>query len=328
VKNTPAGFDARDVLTFEITLNGSRYANSTIIVDTARELSQRLDGVPGVRAAGAVSALTLSQMFAWGPNAVEGRIPAPGEGFVNADLRMVSGRYFEAMQIPLKEGRLFSDHDTASAPRVTIVDEFMAQQLWPGRSAIGRRIQLIGGGAAGPWLTVVGIVGRVKQYALDADSRIAMYLPHAQFPARSMNVVVRSDTEHFASLPAAVRREVNAVDHDLPIFRLRSMLDRVDESLARRRFAMLLLTVFAALAVGLAVVGVYGVMGYLVSQGTRELGIRLALGATPAGVRWLVIRQGSWLTLAGLAVGLVGAAALMRLLRSLLFNVSPSDPLT
>jgi predicted permease len=328
VKNIPAGFDARDVLTFEITLNGSRYASSTIIVDTARELSRRLDRVPGVRAAGAVSALPLSQMFAWGPIAVEGRTPTPGDGFINADLRMVSGRYFEAMQIPLKEGRLFSEHDTASGQRVTIVDEFMAQQLWSGRSAIGRRVGLIGGGTAGPWLTVVGIVGRVKQYALDADSRIAMYLPHAQFPARSMNVVVRSDAERFASLPAAVRREVTAVDPDLPIFRLRSMVDRVDDSLARRRFAMLLLAVFAAVAVGLAVVGVYGVMGYLVSQGSRELGIRLALGATPAGVRWLVIRQGVWLTLAGIGAGLVGAAALMRLLRSLLFNVSPSDPLT
>jgi len=328
VKNTPAGFDARDVLTFEITLNGSRYSSSTIIVDTARELSRRLDAVPGVRAAGAVSALPLSQMFAWGPIAVEDRTPAPGEGFINADLRMVSGRYFEAMQIALRDGRLFNDHDTATAQRVTIVDEFMAQQLWPDRSALGRRVRLIGAGAPGPWLTVVGIVGRVKQYALDADSRIAMYLPHAQFPARSMNVVVRSDAERFSSLPALVRREVNAVDPDLPIFRMRSMLDRVDESLARRRFAMLLLTLFAALAVGLAVVGVYGVMAYLVSQGTRELGIRLALGATPAAMRWLVIRQGVWLTLVGIAAGLAGAAALMRFLRSLLFNVSTSDPLT
>jgi predicted permease len=328
VQHVWPGFDAANALTFELTLNGRRYADATALVDTYRDLSRRLERLPGVTAAGAVSALPLSQMFSWGPITVEGRTPAPGEAFINADERMVTGRYFEAMRIPLRAGRLFDDHDTRTGQRVAIVDEFMAQQLWPDESAIGKRLRLGGAGANAPWLTVVGVVGRVKQYTLDSESRIAMYLPHAQYAARSLNVVVRSDSASVASLGPAVRREVHAVDPNLPIFRMRSMSDRVDESLARRRFAMLLLTIFAGLAAGLALIGVYGVMAFVVSQGSRELGIRLALGATPAAVQWFVIRQSAFVALAGIAAGLAGAGTLARFLRALLFNVEALDPQT
>ena len=321
------GFNADHVYTFELMANGSRYGDVKAVIEMYRLLCERLGRLPGVSAAGAVSALPLSQMFAWGPITVEGRPIVPGEAFINADMRMVAGRYFEAMQIPLVAGRWFDDHDVRDAMRVVIVDDFMAQQLWPGESAIGKRLRTGGADSTTPWLTVVGVVGRVKQYTLDADSRIAMYFPHSQYPARAMNVVLRTDTDA-ASYADAARRELRAVDPGLPTYRERTMMDRVDESLARRRFAMLLLTVFAVLAVGLAVVGVYGVMAYLVSQGTRELGIRLALGATPRAIMTLIISHATVVSAAGLFVGVVGALILTRFMQSLLYQVEATDPLT
>ena len=321
------GFSAGPVLTFELTMTGRRYNEATTVIDTYRQLSERIARLPGVRAAGAVSALPLSQMFAWGPIIVEGRVPAPGEAFINADMRMVAGGYFEALQIPLRAGRLFDDHDVRSGQRVIIVDEFMAAQLWPNESALGKRVRTGASAGSSPWLTVVGVVGRVKQYSLDADSRIAMYFPQAQSAVRAMNVVVRT-TGDPAALAAAVRKTLREVDPDLPMFRLRTMEERVGESLARRRFAMLLLTLFAALALGLAIVGVYGVMAYLVSQGTRELGIRLALGASPRAILWLIVARGMTVAAAGMAVGLAAAVVLTRSMRSLLFEVEPHDPAT
>jgi predicted permease len=321
------GFNASQVLTFELTMTGRRYADANVVIDTYRRLSERLEALPGVRAAGAVSALPLSQMFAWGPIVVEGRVPAPGEAFINADERMVQGRYFEALQIPLREGRVFNDLDTRTSQRVVIVDERMARELWPNESAIGKRVRTAQAGSNAPWLTVVGVVGRVKQYTLDADSRIAMYFPHTQYPTRAMNVVVRAESAA-APLTSAARQALRAVDPDLPMYRVRTMDERVGESLARRRFAMLLLTLFAALALGLAIVGVYGVMAYLVSQGTRELGIRLALGASPRAILWLIVGRGMTVATIGLLVGLVAAVVLTRSMRSLLFQVEPHDPMT
>jgi predicted permease len=321
------GFETGRSLTFELSASPGRYPNPPAVAELYRQLIERLARVPGVDAAGAVSALPLSQMFAWGPVTVEGRAPAPGEAFINADMRMVSGRYFEALEIPLRAGRFFDDHDVRDGQRVVIVDERMARELWPGASALGKRLRTGGASSTTPWLTVVGIVGDVKQYTLDGDSRIALYFPHTQFTARSMNLVVRTSGDP-ASLAAAVRREVRAVDPDLPIYRLRTMRDRLEESLARRRFAMWLLTIFAGIALTIAAIGVYGVMAYLVNQGTREIGIRLALGATPAAVLAMVLRRGLAVALAGVAAGLAAATVLTRLMSSLLFRVEPTDPVT
>jgi predicted permease len=324
----PPGFDAANLLTFELTMQGQRYSKAADGHLAYRDLWHRIAALPGVETAGAISALPLSRMFAWGPITVEGRTRAPGEAFINADMRFVGGDYFRAMRIPLVEGRLFTDADRRPGLLVALVDTHMAAQLWPGASSIGRRVQLgFGDDPEAPWLTVVGVVGRVKQYTLDGDSRMAMYLPHAQFPVRAMNVVVRSRTDPDA-LTSSVRQALRAVDPELPMFRVRSMAARVDESLAQRRFLMVLLGIFASLALGLATVGTYGVLAYLVSQGRRELAIRMALGATATDVVRLVAGHGLAIAGAGVAAGLVVAFAAARLLDAVLFDVTARDPLT
>jgi putative ABC transport system permease protein len=325
----PAGFNAANILTLELTMNGPKYNEPQAVLETYRQLWERLERLPGATAAGGVSALPLSQMFAWGPITIEGRPLQPGEAFINVDQRVVAGSYFRAMEIPLLKGRLFTGQDTRTHPRVVIIDEFMAQQLWPNEDPLGKRIRSggIDANTTAPWLTIVGIVGRVKQYTLDSDSRIAMYLPHTQVTGRAMNVVLRSSGDPAANV-SAVRREVRSLDPDLPMYNVRTMTQRVDESLARRRFSMLLLTLFAGLALGLATIGIYGVIAYLVTQGTRELGIRMALGATPRAILLLILRHGLSVALLGVGAGVAGALALTRFMRNLLFGIDAADPAT
>jgi predicted permease len=329
LQQVPPGFNAANVLTLELTMNGRKYNDLQNLLDTYRRLEARLERLPGVTAAGRVSALPLSQMMAWGPITVEGRMPRAGEKFINADVRIVGGHYFDAMEIPLRRGRWFNEQDTRMNPRVIIVDDHMADEIWPNADPIGKRIRTggIDSKANAPWLTVVGVVGRVKQDALDADSRIAFYHPHTQFTSRAMNVVLRSRADP-VGLTSAVRKEVHELDPDLPLYNVRTMAARMDESLARRRFSMLLLSLFAALALGLASIGIYGVIAYLVNQGTREIGIRMALGATPRAILMLVVRNGMTVALAGVGVGLAGALALTRFMRSLLFGIDAADPPT
>jgi predicted permease len=231
------------------------------------------------------------------------------------------------MQIPLRSGRLFNDHDTADSPRVAIVDDAMAQQLWPGQDPLGKRFHFGGANDKSPWLTVVGVVGRIKQDALDSESHIAYMVPQTQYPVRAMNVVLRSATPP-AALTAGVRRQLRELDPDLPLYNVLTMQQRVEASLARRRFSMSLLGLFALFALALAAVGTYGVISYLVNQGTREIGIRIALGATPQGVlRWIVQRSMA-MSLFGVAIGVTAALVLTRFMRSLLFGVASTDPLT
>jgi predicted permease len=327
VQSVPPGFNPNGVLTMELTLTGPRHADAQAVLESYRQLWTRLAALPGVTAAGGISALPLSQMMAWGPITVEGRLPPPGERFINADQRFVAGDYFRAMEIPLISGRIFNEHDIRANPRVVIVDAFMAQQLWPGLDAVGKRVRLGGSDSTSPWMTVVGVVGRVKQDALETDSRIAMYFAHTQFTSRAMNVVVRTATDP-RTVAAAAIGEIRRIDPELPVYNVRTMAQRVDESLARRRFAMLLLSLFAALGLGLASIGVYGVIAYLVNQGTREIGIRIALGATPRGILALIVRHAMTLALVGVGVGLAGALGVARFMRRLLFQIDAVDPAT
>jgi len=327
LENVSPGFNPNHLLTLELTMSGPKYDDPKAVVAAYRQLWSRLESLPGVTASGAVTSLPLSQMFAWGPITVEGRVPPPGENFINADQRVVGGHYFEAMEIPLRSGRFFNEHDTPASPKVVVIDEYMAQQLWPNQDPIGRRIHYGGITDKDPWETVVGVVGRVKQYTLDSDSRIALYLPQTQYPTRAMNVVLRSAADP-AALAPAVKQQIHELDSDLPLYNVRTMNQRLDESLAQRRFAMLLLTLFAGVALALAVIGTYGVMSYLVNQGTREIGIRIAMGATHRAIERLIVWKGLALALCGVAIGTTGAFAVSRLMRSLLFGVNPFDPFT
>jgi predicted permease len=327
VQNVEPGFDPGQVLTVEIATTGPAYPDAASVINTYARLYDRLRALPGVTAAGAVNVLPLSNFFAWGPITVEGRVPPPGEKFINADQRVASAGYFSTMRIPIVSGRTFGADDHQKNARVVIVDTVMAQELWPGADPIGKRLKFGDAASQSPWETVIGVAGRVKQYGLDADARMALYRPQTQSPARSMYVVVRSDGDPDA-LAAPVRAAIRDIDPNLPIAVMQPMRARVDQSLARRRFSTTLLGVFAGVALVLAAIGIYGVMAYLVSQGTREMGIRIALGATPAGIVGLVLKQGLVIAIAGIVVGVAGAMALTRLMGSLLFGVDPRDPMT
>jgi len=232
------------------------------------------------------------------------------------------------MKIPLRAGRFFSEEDIAGKPRVAIVDDYMAQQLWPNQDPIGKRLHICGiSETSSPWITVVGVVGRIKQYTLDSDSRIAYYLPQTQYVTRAMNVVLRARTDPSA-LAGAVKQQIHELNPDLPLYNVSTMQQRFNLSLARRRFTMLVLGSFAAISLGLAVIGIYGLIAYLTGQGTREVGIRLALGATPANIIKLIVRGGMTLAIWGVGIGVAGALVVSRLMRSLLFGVGATDTVT
>ena len=327
LQSVAPGFNPRGVLTFDLTLTGQRYNDKQTVLHTYRQLWETLEHTPEGIAAGGVTSLPLSEAFAWTPITVEGRIPLPGEKFLNADERIVGGHYFEAMGIPLRRGRFFNEDEDATKPIAVIVDEYMADQLWPGQDPIGKRIHIVELPSKDPYQTVVGVVGRVKQDSLDSNPRIAFYLPHTQFPARAMTVVFRSRMNS-ASILSTTKSELRNLDPDLPMYRVRTMTQQVNESLAQRRFSMLLLGFFASIALILAAIGIYGVMAYLVNQGTRELGIRIALGASHRNILKLVVRQGMALAFSGTIVGLAASFLLTRLMRNLLFGVEATDPIT
>ncbi len=322
LQSVPPGFTTDRVLTMQVAANGSKYRKDKAVVQFYQEIESRIARLPGVKAEGVVSVLPLSGTVGWGGINVEGYAPPPGQE-LQVDMRTASTDYFRTMEIPLLKGRYFSEHDTADMPQVVIIEEKFAQRFWPRGDAIGKHL----------WrdpkkpFTIVGVVGVVKQYGLETDGKIATYFPQQQDADNGMFLVARTSSDA-ASLAGAVVREIHAVDPDVAVYGIRTMQDRLYESLARQRFSSTLLGAFAAFALVLAAVGIYGVMSYLVTQSTHDIGVRVALGAQPGNIVGLVVRQGMELAAIGILVGLAGAAGLTRVMASLLFGVSATDALT
>ena len=322
LQSVPPGFTTEHVLSMEVAANNPKYRDDKVLVNFYRDVQRRIASLPGMVAEGAVSALPLTGSVGWGGIHVEGYTPPQGQE-LQADLRIASTDYFRAMEIPLLEGHYFSEDDSLDKPPVVIVDEKFARQFWPQNDAVGKHL----------WfdpkkpMTIVGVVGTVKQYGLETDGKIAAYFPLEQGPSRGMFLVARTSSDE-AGLGTAITREIHEVDPDALVYGVRTMRERLYDSLARQRFASTMLGAFAAFAVLLAAVGLYGVMSYLVTQSTRDIGIFVALGARRGNIIRLVVRQGMELATIGIVAGLAGAAALTRVIASMLFGVSTTDAVT
>jgi len=321
LQNVPPGFTTDHVLTMEVPATGTKYRDKTPVMNFYKEVESRVAHLPGVVAEGTVSALPLSGEVGWGSINVEGYAPPPGQE-LQVDMRVASTDYFRTMEIPLRKGRFFTEDDRADKPQVVMIDEKFAQRFWPQSDPIGKHLW---GDPKKPF-TIVGVVGVVKQYDLETDGKIAAYFPQQQWGGGRF-LAVRTSTEA-AGLSAAVVREIHAVDPDVVVYGIRTMQERLHDSLARQRFSTSMLGAFSGFALLLAAVGLYGVMSHLVSQGTHDIGLLVTLGAQPRNIIGLVVRQGMALAGVGIVLGLIGAAALTRVMASLLFGTSTTDVVT
>jgi len=318
LQSVSPGFNPDHVISMRLGAGGRRLAPEAQ-AEFARQFGERISHVPGVKSQGSVTSLPFTSSVGWGSIGVEGFTPQPGQE-LQVDLRGVTPDYFRAMGIPLLKGRFFSDLDTVpKAPRVVMIDEKFAQRFWPREDPVGKHVWF---NVKEP-MTIVGVVGIVKQYGLDIDGRIVVYGPFT----RAGYLVARTSSDP-ASTASAIVREIHALDPTMPVYDIRTMQDRMSDSLARQRFSTLMLGAFAMFALILAAVGVYGVMSYRVTQGTHDIGVRIALGAQRSSIVRLVVRQGMELAGAGIVAGLIGAAALTRVMASLLFGVSAIDIVT
>jgi putative ABC transport system permease protein len=323
------GFDPRNVLVFNLNLPAIKYPTDTAEILFTNQLMPRLNSLTGVKAAGLTSVIPFGGGWSTSSFNIEGLVVPPGQNGPWGDVRTVSSKFFDAMRIPLKRGRAFSDQDTPAALPVTIIDEQFVKKYFAGVDPIGKRITF--GSAPGKtdstWITIVGVVGHAAHEGLDAEPRIQYYFPSSQSGLRNMTIAIRT-TGNPLTLLSAAREAVHSIDRNLPVAQVNTMDALVDASVGQRRLSMILLGVFSAIAIVLASIGIYGVMSYSVTQRTRELGIRMALGAARSRVLALVVGQGMALAGLGVAIGLVAALALTRFLSSQLFGVGATDPAT
>ena len=317
------GFDPSHTLTLTLSLWGPKSADEPAVAFFDQVL-RRVRTLPGVESAGIVSQLPLGgNMDMYGVH-VEGKsLPNPEED-PSADRYSITPGYLRAMRIPVLRGREFDQHDIATSPMVALVNESMARQFWPGEDPIGKRFRM--GDTKGPWKTVVGVVGDVLHKGLDAPHTIQVYLPNTQFTDSMVILAVRTSNEP-ASIAAAVRSEIAALDPQVPVSEVATMDEVVSASVANQRFGALLFVLFGVIALVLTTVGIYGVISYGVAQRTHEIGIRLALGAGSREVLSLIVSEAMKPALLGAALGLCAAFGLTRLLTRLLYNVKPTDPL-
>ncbi|HEV2802105.1 MAG TPA: ABC transporter permease [Pyrinomonadaceae bacterium] len=325
--NVTPGFDAERVMTLDLVAGRRKYPDSAQQTALIQNLLQRTSALPGVEAVGVVNPLPLNGNFDAYNFAFPGRAAfAPGEE-PNADRRIISPDYFRAMSIALQRGRAFSDRDARDAPPVCTINETFARRYFADTDPVGQRIAFTDAPDA-PAREVVGVVADVRHAGLDAPAGLEYYVPYSQAAFGRLTLVTRTASQDPASIMPALRSLIREIDKDLPLWNVRTMNTLMSESVARRRFNMILLGIFALVALLLASLGIYGVMSYTVTQRTHEIGIRLALGAQPPDVLKMVLKQGMLLAAAGVALGLVCSFALTRSMSSLLYGVSATDPAT
>jgi len=327
VQEVNPGFDARGVLSFHLALPDAQYTEPEKIAAFYTNLLAKIESLPGVVSAGAVSTLPLSGFGSSGSFRIEGQVLGPGQSAPHGARWRVSPGYFETMRIPLVRGRVFTEWDRADRAPVVLIDENLARRYFPDQDPVGRRITFETTREGPRWREIVGVVRHVKHEGLEGESRVQYYVPESQSPNPRMFVVVRSSTS-LDSLAAALPPAVRELDPALALARMSEMETLVQNSVAGRRFTTFLLAAFALIAVALAAVGVYGVISYSVSQRTQEIGIRMALGARARTVLKLVLRQGFFLTILGLMIGLAASWVLTRYMKELLYQVEPTDTLT
>lgn len=321
LQNVNLGFNPENVLTMQISLPRTLYTKPEQVTAFYDQTLQRIKTLPGVKDVGATSKLPVSGPGVSGEFVIEGRPPLPGEQLL-ADRRIVSSDYFRVMSIPLISGRFFTDHDI-SHPGLALINQTAAKRFWPGEDPVGRRIG-VGGSRDEQWLEIVGVVGDVRHSTISADPKPEIYFPYFQSPWHNMTVVAKLDPAALNSA-SSFRGAVSSVDKSQPVYNIKTMRQVVDEMLKQPRFNVVLLSVFAAAALLLTVVGLYGVMVNSVLQRTHEIGIRMALGAQPKDIIRMILAQGALLVFVGLTVGLGLAYAAGRSLSSLLFTVSAVD---
>ena len=318
------GFKADHLLTLQMDVPPAYGPRPERRIGLYHDLFERLEALPGVKSAGGVTRLPLGAGSSTKLE-IEGRPVAPGEE-PEVEFRRASTHYFQAMGISLRDGRTFTEQDGPDGLPVAVINEAAAQRFWPGENPMGRHVRFLGDSNA-PWFTIVGIVGNVKHFGLDLQAPAELYMSFDQGPPGGPRLAIRTSTDA-ASLIPVVRSELRAIDKQMGVSQIETMDEIVSKSTADRRFQALLLGAFAVLALVLAAVGIYGVMAYGVAQRTHELAIRIALGAQHTDVFRLIVGQGMRLAVAGVAIGLAGAFALTRFLRTLLFEIGPTDPIT
>jgi len=320
------GFNPENVLTMRVPLLGPRYEDPRRQAEFFTQLLERVKALPGVQGASIARGLPVGGWTGWGFVTEDNPTPPPNQ-VPDANYQVVGPDYFRVMGIPLRLGRFFTDQDSPESTRAVIVNEEWARRQWPGQNPIGRRLKA--NSPHRPWLTVVGVVGNIRADWPDPDFFQEVYVPYTQYPwDLAPRLLVARTASSPASVASAIRREVEALDKGQPISDVRTLDQAVGEAVADRRFTMVLLAAFAALALILAAVGIYGVISYAVAQRTHEIGIRMALGAQSADVLRLVVGRGLTLTVVGVGTGLVGALGLTHFLSSMLYGVQPTDPVT